>query len=145
MQVQGILARKGDRVATIDAGATLAGALAQLRDEGVGALVVAPTGDCVEGIVSERDLVRRLAEAGADALGEPVRDVMTSPVVTCAPDDDVAHLMRLMTDRRVRHLPVVDGGGRLVGIVSIGDLVKVRLAELEVENRSLVGYLSNTP
>ena len=144
MQVQAILSRKGDWVATIQPSATLGVAVQRLRDERVGALVVSDEGE-IGGIVSERDVVRRLAEAGAAALEEPVTSAMTTEVFTCVPGDDLEHLMRLMTEQRVRHLPVRDDTGRLSGIVSIGDVVKHRLTQLESENTSLIGYFSNTP
>ncbi len=145
MQVQAILSRKGDRVATISPSATLGSAVALLAAEGVGALVVERDGRRIGGILSERDIVRRMGVVGAAALDEPVTAAMTTEVLTCAAADEIEHLMRLMTDRRVRHLPVVDGDGVLAGIVSIGDVVKLRLTELESENTSLLGYLSNSP
>lgn len=141
MNVRSILDRKGADVATIDGEASLADAAAQLRDRQVGALVVSPDGARIAGIVSERDVVRAVASHGASALGRTVASVMSSDVTTCAPDDRVPRLMELMTDHRIRHLPVVDGTGRLCGIVSIGDVVKARLQELEGENRALADYL----
>ena len=145
MQVQAILSRKGDRVATIEPGASIGSAVRRLSEEGVGALVVEREGRTIGGILSERDIVRRLAAVGTAALDEPVASAMTTDVLTCRASDEIEHLMRLMTDRRVRHLPVVDPAGVLAGIVSIGDVVKLRLTELESENQSLIGYLSNTP
>ena len=132
MKVEDILSVKGRRVATVRPEASVAAVAKQLRLEGVGALVVSQDGASVEGIVSERDVVRGLAQHGADLLDLPVTRIMTRAVATCAPDDPVKSVMAEMTRRRVRHLPVVVGG-RLGGIVSIGDVVKNRLDEIELE------------
>lgn len=140
MRVASILAAKGTTVATVAPEAPITEALAELRLRGVGALVVSSDGRQILGILSERDVVRRLAERGAAALAEPVADVMTSEVRTCSPEDTCETLARTMTDHRHRHLPVtVDG--QLVGIVSIGDIVKARLSELEDETRHLHDYI----
>lgn len=141
MRVSGILADKGDDVATIASSATLADAAAQLRERGVGALVVSPDGRAIEGIVSERDVVLRLAAEGADALDTTIDQVMTREVRTCAPDDNAEDLMRRMTEHRARHFPVVVDGA-LAGIVSIGDVVKWRVTELEDETRHLHDYIT---
>ena len=140
MHVQSILAIKGSAVATIAPSATLGDATAALRDHGVGALVVSDDGATVAGIISERDIVRALAAHGAGTLGRTVDSAMSRHVVTCAPADTVHSLMELMTGRRIRHLPVVDDGV-LAGIVSIGDVVKHRLGELEHENSQLHDYI----
>ena len=123
MNVQSILAGKGTDVATIRHGASLSDAAAVLRDRGVGALVVSDDGQQIDGIISERDVVRALAAHGASALGRTVASVMSTDVVTCRPADSV------------------DTQGRLSGIVSIGDVVKSRLGALENENQALVEYL----
>ena len=141
MNVRSILERKGADVATIDIDASLADAAARLRDHRVGALVVSPDHTAIVRIVSERDVVRAVASHGASALGRTVESVMSFDVTTCTPADGVPRLMELMTDHRIRHLPVVDDVGRLCGIVSIGDVVKARLEELEGENRALADYL----
>jgi CBS domain-containing protein len=141
MNVQSILVNKGSDVATVGQRASLADAAAQLRDRGVGALVVSDDGRHIDGIVSERDVVRALAAHGAATLGRTVASVMSTTVVTCGPDDSVDDLMSSMTDRRIRHLPVVDGEGLLAGIVSIGDVVKSRLGELQGENAALTEYI----
>ena len=141
MNVQSILGRKGSDVATVDQHASLADAAASLRDRGVGALVVSGDGRHIDGIVSERDLVRALAAHGSSALGRSVASAMSVDVVTCALQDSVEELMVSMTERRIRHLPVVDGEGLLAGIVSIGDVVKARLGQLETENQALFEYL----
>jgi CBS domain-containing protein len=141
MNVQSILGTKGFDVATVGQEASLADAAARLRDRGVGALVVSDDGHHIDGIVSERDVVRALAAHGAGALGRTVGSVMSTTVVTCVADDSVEDLMSSMTERRIRHLPVVDGQGLLAGIVSIGDVVKARLSQLQVENDALTEYI----
>lgn len=141
MRVATILSGKGSTVATIDTTATLADAAAELRLRGVGALVVSRDGRGVQGIISERDIVRRLAERGQQSLHERVGEVMTVHVQTCQPDDTSEHLMSVMTEHRVRHLPVVVDGA-LCGLVSIGDIVKARLHELEDETRTLHDYIT---
>ncbi len=141
MQVIHILAAKGDQVATIEAGATVAEALAELRRRNVGALVVSADGTRVEGIVSERDVVRALAVDGAPVLDRPVSALARTDVVTCRLTTTCAELMSTMTDRRVRHVPVVEDG-RLAGIVSIGDVVKSRVDELESERDQLSDYIT---
>ncbi|MFW3172884.1 CBS domain-containing protein [Geodermatophilus sp. CPCC 206100] len=140
MHIRQVLRRKGSEVATVAASADIRTALALLAEHGVGALVVSGDGRAVEGIVSERDVVRALHERGAALLTDPVSSVMTADVHTCVPDSGVEELARTMTDRRVRHVPVVDGGV-LVGIVSIGDVVKFRLDQLEEERAQLVDYI----
>ena len=139
MNVQSVLASKGSDVATIRPEATIADATAALRDR-VGALVVSSDGSTIEGILSERDVVRALAAHGAGTLGRTVSSAMSSDVVTCQPEASMDGLMAMMTDRRIRHLPVVDDG-RLAGIISIGDVVKSRLGQLEHENDQLYDYI----
>ncbi len=146
MLIEHILHRKGRDVARIATGATVADAVALLRERNIGALVVTD-GGAVAGILSERDVVRALAdpEAGADTadlLARPVSELMTASVTTCGPRATVDELMRLMTDRRVRHIPVLDGD-ELVGIVSIGDVVKSRIDELQTEADTLHDYLAS--
>lgn len=142
MNVQSILGVKGSEVATVGQRASLADAAAQLRDRGIGALVVSDDGVHIDGILSERDIVRALAAHGANALGRTVGSVMSSDVVTCACEDSVHSLMASMTERRIRHLPVVTGDHELSGIISIGDVVKARLGELENENQALFQYIT---
>jgi len=141
MRVSGILADKGDDVATIASTATVADAVAQLRERGVGALVVSRDERVIDGIVSERDVVVRLAEDGADALGVPIEQIMTREVRTCDVEDTAEDLMRRMTEHRSRHFPVLVDG-ELAGIVSIGDVVKWRVTELEDETRHLHDYIT---
>lgn len=141
MNVQSILGVKGADVSTIGQKASLAEAAHQLRELGIGALVVSADGSTIEGIVSERDVVRALAAHGAGALSRTVGSAMSSHVVTCRNDDSVEHLMELMTARRIRHVPVVGDDGAMQGIVSIGDVVKGRLGQLENENQALNDYI----
>jgi CBS domain-containing protein len=141
VQISQLLRHKGHEVATIDGSETIRSALAVLADRGVGALVVSSDGRRVEGIMSERDVARGLNERGADLLDDPVSSLMTVEVHTCLPVARVTDLARTMTDHRVRHVPVVDDDGALVGIVSIGDVVKARLDELEDEHKQMVDYI----
>ena len=140
MQIGQVLRHKGHEVATIDGSRSVRDALAELTERGIGALVVSGDGRRIDGILSERDIARGLHERGAGLLGDPVSSVMTADVHTCVPGASVPDLARLMTDQRVRHVPVVEDGA-LVGIVSIGDVVKARLDELEEERRRLVDYI----
>ena len=142
MRISGLLRDKGDFVATVLPGITVREVLAGLAEHGVGALVVTADGERIDGIVSERDVARALHHHGTPVLNEPVTAVMTAEVATCAPDAEVDSLMAIMTERRIRHVPVVVDG-RLVGIVSIGDVVKHRLHELEHENSALVEYIQS--
>jgi CBS domain-containing protein len=141
MNVETILRGKGDWVATIRPDATIAEAVDMLNRERVGALVVSEDAAEVAGVLSERDIVRALGRHGEDLLSRPVDDIMTRDVITCEPADTVAELMSEMTNRRIRHLPVVVDG-RLRGIVSIGDVVKNRLDEVEFEARSLRSFIA---
>jgi CBS domain-containing protein len=142
VNVQTILGVKGADVVTVTSDMSLADAASRLRDARVGALVVSDDQRHIDGIVSERDVVTALANHGASVLGRTVSSVMSRDVVTCRADDSVESLMRSMTERRVRHLPVVDADGVLGGIVSIGDVVKSRLGQLESENQQLVDYIT---
>jgi CBS domain-containing protein len=141
MDVQSILTVKGSAVATIAPDRSLADATASLRDHGVGALVVSTDDAAILGILSERDVVRALAAHGGSTLGRDVASAMSAHVVTCRADDSIDELMASMTERRIRHLPVVDDDGRLAGIISIGDVVKHRLGELESQNQQLFDYI----
>ena len=140
MQVGDILRQKGSAVATIHPDATVAEAVEALRQWSVGALVVSADGRTIDGILSERDIVRALGGPRRTLLDQLVSSIMSRPVHTCAPTDRVEALMALMTENRIRHLPV-EVNGRLAGIVSIGDVVKHRLTELEQETRVLEDYL----
>ncbi|MGI8947970.1 MAG: CBS domain-containing protein [Ornithinimicrobium sp.] len=140
MRISEVLRRKGDSVTTLSPETDVAALLELMAEEGIGAVVVSPDGERVAGIVSERDVVRALHHNGADVLGRPISSIMTSQVHSCVPEDDLETLARTMTDHRIRHLPVVVEG-RLRGVVSIGDIVKHRIAELQGERDQLVGYI----
>jgi CBS domain-containing protein len=140
VQISQLLRHKGREVATIDGAETVRAALGVLADKEIGALVVSSDGRRIDGIVSERDVARGLHSHGAGLLAEPVSSVMTSQVHTCSPHMSVHDLARTMTDHRVRHVPVVEDDV-LIGIVSIGDVVKARLDELEEERKQLVDYI----
>ena len=141
MNVETILRTKGNWVATIRPDATIAEAVDILHEHRIGAIVVSEDGEGVDGILSERDIVIALADHRADLLTRTVDEIMTRKVVTCDPGDSVGDLMAEMTNRRIRHFPVV-ADGRLRGIVSIGDLVKSRLDEVEFEASSLRSFIS---
>ena len=136
MKVQAMLDAKGSEVATTRPDATIATAIGILKQEGIGALVVTDPGGELSGIISERDIVRGLVDHGGDLLEMPVAELMTRSVKTCGPDHNANDVMAEMTRSRIRHLPVLDGG-RLCGIISIGDVVKHRLDELEMETNVL--------
>jgi CBS domain-containing protein len=140
VHIRQLLRRKGSDVATVEATVSVRDALTLLAEHGVGALVVSADGRQIDGIVSERDIVRALHERGGGLLADPVSSVMTARVHTCPPSAGVEELARTMTDHRVRHVPVVEGDV-LIGIVSIGDVVKARLDELEEERAKLVDYI----
>lgn len=140
MRAKDILDRKGHDVATVTPETTVREAVAELSRHNVGALVVSPDGSEVVGIMSERDVVRRLATDGAGVLDRPVESLMKRDVMTCAPTASTDELMETMTAGRFRHVPVVEDG--LVGIVSIGDVVKVRIDELATEREQLAGYIA---
>jgi CBS domain-containing protein len=139
--ISNLLVDKGSFVATITADATVVDAIGELARHGVGALVVSADGQHIEGIMSERDVVRGLHDRGPSLLAEPVTAIMSSVVHTCLPGDDTDSLMRTMTERRIRHVPVVEDG-ILRGIVSIGDVVKCRIGELEKDRDELVEYIN---
>jgi len=139
--IEHILRRKGSDVLTAAADDPLTDAIASLAERNVGALVVTDDDGAIVGILSERDVVRSLAHSGAGTLQGTVGDLMTTDVTTCGPRATVDELMTTMTERRIRHIPVVDGE-RLTGIVSIGDVVKTRIGELETETETLHDYLS---
>ncbi len=141
MRIADVLKNKGAYVVTVGPDATVTALIAALAERNVGALPVVADGQLV-GIVSERDVVRRLHAGGAAVLDVRVADIMTTGVITCSPTDDAADLAGVMTERRFRHLPVVVDG-KLVGIVSIGDLVKTRIDQLESEREQLQSYIAS--
>jgi CBS domain-containing protein len=144
MNVEHILARKGREVKTIRPDVSVAEALRRLRAEGIGSLVVSENGTNLAGILSDRDILNAIADHGIDVLGESVRSVMTEKVFTCSREDRVSALMALMTDRRIRHIPVVEKDGRLCGMISIGDVVKQRLDDIQGEADALREYVTST-
>ena len=141
MRIADVLRNKSTEVATVAPTATVAHLIATLVERNIGALPVLDGEGGLVGIVSERDVVRRLHAGGAGVLTTPVADIMTSDVTTCSPGDDAVALAAVMTEGRFRHLPVVVDD-RLTGIVSIGDLVKARIGELERERAQLASYIS---
>jgi len=140
MRITDVLRRKGDLVVTITPDDTVRALLDALAEHKVGALVVTTAEGSVEGIVSERDVVRHLQARGAAVLEQPVGAIMTSPVHTAVPESTLDELMVLMTEQRIRHVPVVVDD-RLTGIVSIGDVVKHRIEELQSERDQLTAYI----
>ena len=135
MNVEGILERKGTEVVTIAPEASIKRAADWLRAKNVGALVVT-SNEAIRGIISERDIVRAFSQHGESVASMQVKDIMTHGLITASPGDDLTHLMRLMTRHRVRHMPVLRNG-KLAGIISIGDVVKHRLDDLEIETSVL--------
>jgi CBS domain-containing protein len=141
MTVKAILSRKGGDVVTIAPTATLSAAVTLLAERRIGAIVVTGPDNRVAGILSERDIVRMLAERGPPALQDNVAAVMTRKVMTCTEADTIASLMERMTAGKFRHLPVVEQG-KLVGVISIGDVVKYRVEEIEGESNALREYIA---
>ncbi len=142
MQVSVLLLAKGSAVVTVGPDASTVDVVATLAHHRIGAVVVSADGRRIDGVLSERDVVRALAQHGAAALDEPVSRWMTSEVVTCQADTTVEELMTTMTERRIRHVPVVVNGA-LAGVVSIGDVVKDRISALEQETEVLHQYIAN--
>jgi CBS domain-containing protein len=140
MTVRAILDAKGRQVVSIGADAKLSSAVKTLSERRIGALLVMAGGK-IEGILSERDIVRELGERGPQVLDEPVRTVMTAKVMTCRRSDTVAWLMEQMTEGKFRHLPVVEDG-QVVGLISIGDVVKHRVMEYETEQEAMRDYIA---
>jgi CBS domain-containing protein len=140
MRIADVLSAKPSQdVVTISPEAGVRDLLALLAEHNVGALIVSTDGTSVDGIVSERDVVRHLHHDGT-VINQRVSDIMTADVATCPPDTQLDDLMKVMTERRIRHVPVVDDG-RLVGIVSIGDVVKHRIDQLQFERDQLDSYV----
>lgn len=142
MNVAGILKSKGSEIVTAGPQETLREVAGTLASRKIGAIVVTEASGAVAGIFSERDLVGAIAATGESALNDKVRDHMTKDVVTCMRDESVADLMVKMTDGRFRHLPVVEDGA-LIGIISIGDVVKRRIQETEQEVEAMRGYIAS--
>jgi CBS domain-containing protein len=142
MNVVTILKQKGRSVTTVSPNATLQEAAKRLVQRRIGALVVVGARGQIEGIISERDIIRALAEMGAACLERPVTETMTRQVVTCQETDTLDEMMAMMTQRRFRHVPVVTDGD-LVGIISIGDVVKHHVAEIEMEATAMRAYIAH--
>jgi CBS domain-containing protein len=143
MRISDVLRAKGTQVTTVTPDTTVWQLVAVLAEHRIGAVVVSHDGATVDGIASERDIVRALAQRGAAVMSEPVTAIYTAEVHTVTPQTPIEDVMRMMTERRVRHAPVaVDG--RLQGIVSIGDVVKIRIGELETERTALTDYITGT-
>lgn len=140
MRIADVLRAKGSAVATIDPDVPVSELLRALAEHNIGAIVVVGSSG-VAGIVSERDVVRRLHEVGIELLSSPVSAIMTADVFTCSPSDTVDSLTVVMTERRFRHVPVLSDG-QLVGIVSIGDVVKSRIGQLEQSQNQLQAYIA---
>ena len=143
MRISDVLRVKGTQVVTVTPDTSVQRLLAVLAEHRVGAVVVSRGGGSVDGIVSERDIVRALAERGPAVLSELVTDIYTADVHTVAPETELEEVARMMTERRIRHAPVT-ADGALSGIVSIGDVVKSRIGELESERAALTDYISGT-
>ena len=141
MRVAQILTNKGGDIFAITPEATVADLVRTLADRRVGALLVRGADGALAGIVSERDIVRALGSRET-VMNDPIASIMTTDVVTVSQDADVSDLMRLMTERRIRHVPVVDEDDSIVGVVSIGDVVKNRMDELETERAALMDYIT---
>lgn len=144
MDIESILKSKGREVRTIAPAATVAETLHRMRRERIGALVVSEDETSIAGIVSDRGIMDALADRGIEVLGESIGGVMTREVFTCSRQDRVGAVMALMTTRRIRHIPVVEDDGQLCGIVSIGDVVKQQLDEIEREAGAMREYISGS-
>jgi CBS domain-containing protein len=143
VRISDVLQSKGADVTTLDAAATVRELVAILGERRIGAVIVSSDGRSPAGMVSERDVVRQLQLQADRLLDQPVASIMTADVVVCAPQDTVDTVLQLMTERRIRHVPVFEDG-KVVGIVSIGDLVKNRIDELRQERDHLTDYISGS-
>jgi CBS domain-containing protein len=143
MRIYELLRRKGFAVITVRPNTTVLEVIGLLKEYNLGSVVISPDGRQVAGIVTERDIVRRLTD-GTEFLNGPVSEIMITDVHTCTAKDSVQSLMEIMTEQRIRHLPVVDDRGALTGIVSIGDAVKSHITQLEFERDQLEGYVSHS-
>jgi CBS domain-containing protein len=143
MRIYELLRRKGFAVITVRPNTTVLEVIGLLKEYNLGSVVISPDGREVAGIVTERDIVRRLTD-GTEFLNGPVSEIMITDVHTCTAKDSVQSLMEIMTEQRIRHLPVVDDRGALTGIVSIGDAVKSHITQLEFERDQLETYVSHS-
>ena len=142
MTVASILKSKGSDIISISPDMTIAEAVELLGSKGIGAVVVCDGGGALIGILSERDIVRGLGEHGTAVMEHRVDSLMTAKVQTCSAGDTAEMLMKRMTDGRFRHMPATDDGGTLIGVISIGDVVKSRISELEHETEAMRGYIA---
>ena len=143
MKISDVLRAKGTQVVTVTPDTKVRRLLAVLTENRIGAVVVSHDGTAVDGIASERDIVQALAQRGAAVTSEPVTAIYTAEVHTVTPQTPIEDVMRMMTEHRIRHAPVVGDGG-LQGIVSIGDVVKIRIDELETERTALTEYITGS-
>jgi CBS domain-containing protein len=141
MNIESILSTKGHDVRTIPSNMSVREAMRQMKSERIGALVVSEDGSRIAGIITDRGILWGIAEQGTEVLDQPIGVVMTRSVMTCRAEDPISAIMVLMTERRIRHVPVTDAEGRLAGIVSIGDVVKHRLDEIQLEADALREYI----
>ena len=141
MHVAAVLKRKGDRIVSAAPGDSVAAVTRLLTEHRIGAVLVMDDDGQPVGILSERDVVRAVARDGADALDRPAADLMTRELITGTPTDTVADMMAVMTQRRIRHVPIVESG-QVIGVISIGDVVKARIDDAELEVESLRGYVA---
>ena len=141
MHVAAVIKRKGSSVVSITPDRTIADATKLLTENRIGAVLVMDSNESIHGIISERDIIRALSKYGADVLTHKVEQLMTREVQQCSPKDTIAEVMTTMTTRRFRHLPVVEDG-KLLGMISIGDVVKQRLDDTELEVETLRGYVT---
>lgn len=142
MDIRTILARKGNAVQTIGPHVPIGEAVERMVEAGISALVVSEDGATITGIVSDRGIIRAIAASGTDIMRDPVSTVMTAEVITCTEQDSIETVMQTMTSRRIRHVPVVDDDGLLIGLISIGDAVKNRLDELADETEAMREYIA---
>lgn len=142
MNVESILAGKGRQVRTIRPDTLIGEAVQRMRGERVGALVVSQDGERIAGIISDRGIIEAIADRGTGVMNEPVSSVMTREVFTCSATDEVSAIMATMTNRRIRHIPVVTEDALLCGIISIGDVVKHRIDEIQFEAEAMREYIS---
>ncbi len=142
MNVEHILAFKGNEVISVRIDDTVGRAAEILSSNRIGAILIRDDDGLVEGVLSERDIVRGMAQMGTGCMEAPVAELMTRDVIHCRPEDDINTIMAVMTERRIRHLPVM-GGGQLLGIISIGDVVKYRIEEIETEAAAMRQYIAS--
>ncbi len=142
MTVARIINQNGASIVTVRSDATVAESIELLSEHDIGAVVVSDDGVSVAGILSERDIIRGLSQSGPSLFERPVGEIMTREVETCSPQDTTVSLLARMTKQRIRHMPVVEGG-QLTGIVSIGDVVKLRLDDLATDNQAMHDYITH--